>query len=145
MRKIGGIIVAILCLLLWGTPAYPQATSWEQFTTVGLQAYQRNHFGDAGLNFLNALWAAEKVGPQDRRVGLSLFLLAEVYRAQGKPAEAEPLFMRTMAIREKVLGQAHPDVAATLEDYAALLRKTDRAPESARIETRARTIRARYP
>ena len=35
--------------------------------------------------------------------------LAELYRDQDRPAEAEPLFERALAIREKVLGPEHPD------------------------------------
>lgn len=39
---------------------------------------------------------------------------------QGKYAEAEPLYERSQAIREKVLGLEHPDVAQSLNDRAGL-------------------------
>ncbi len=65
------------------------------------------------------------------------------YRA-GKYSQAEALIERSLAIREKVLGPEHPDVAQSLENYAALLRKTNREAESARMEARAKAIRAMH-
>ncbi len=74
----------------------------------------------------------------------SLNNLAELYRAQGNYAEAAPLYQRSLAILEKALGPEHPNVAQSLENYAALLRKTGRADEAAEKEARATTIRAKY-
>ena len=42
------------------------------------------------------------------------------YRAQGNYAEAEPFYRRSLAIREKVLGPEHPDVAQSLNNLALL-------------------------
>ncbi len=69
--------------------------------------------------------------------------LANLYRDQGKYAEAEPLHKRSLAIIEKALGPDHPHVAKTLLNYAALLRKTGRTTEAAKLEARARTIGAK--
>ena len=66
-----------------------------------------------------------------------------LYQAQGKYAEAEPLYKRSLAIREKALGPEHPDVATSLENYAALLRQTAHADEAERMEARAKAIRAK--
>ena len=44
-------------------------------------------------------------------VATSLNNLAELYRAQGRYAETEPLHKRALAIGEKALGPDHPDVA----------------------------------
>ncbi len=74
----------------------------------------------------------------------SLNNLAQLYHAQGKYAEAEPLFQRSLAIWEKALGPEHSDVATTLENYAALLRQTARADKAERMEARATAIRAKY-
>ncbi len=46
--------------------------------------------------------------------------LAEVYRAQGRYAEAGPLYERSLAIREKNRGPDHPNVATVLNNLAAL-------------------------
>ncbi len=57
--------------------------------------------------------------------------------------QAEPLYQPELANREKALGPEHPDVAQGLENYAALLRKTGRSDEAARMEARAKAIRAK--
>ncbi len=50
--------------------------------------------------------------------------------AQGHYAEAEPVYKRSLAIRQRALGPEHPHVATSLENYAALLRGTARADEA---------------
>ena len=72
----------------------------------------------------------------------SLNNLAVLYQLQGRYAEAEPLFKRSLAIREKALGPVHPDVAATLENLALLDRLTNRTAEADALEKRATEIRA---
>ena len=57
--------------------------------------------------------------------------------------EAEPLYRRALAIREKALGPEHPNVATALENYAFLLRVIGRPDDAAPMETRARAIRAK--
>ncbi len=74
----------------------------------------------------------------------SLNNLAELYRAQGRYAEAEPLLKRALATFEKALGPEHPHVATSLANYAALLRETGRATEAAKLEARAKAIRAKH-
>ena len=44
----------------------------------------------------------------------------------------------------KALGPEHPTVATALENYADLLRKTDRESEAAKLEARAKAIRAKH-
>ena len=56
----------------------------------------------------------------------------------------EPLYKRALAIREKALGPEHPDVAQSLENYAALLRDTGRGAEAVELEARATAIRAKH-
>ena len=72
----------------------------------------------------------------------SLNNLAALYVTQGQYAQAEPLYKRSLAIREKALGPDHPDVATSLENMAALYRKTNRAEEAEALEKRAAAIRA---
>jgi hypothetical protein len=69
--------------------------------------------------------------------------LGGLYFRQGKYAEAEPLCKRGLAILEKALGPEHPAVAKSLENYAALLRKTHREAEAEPMEARAKAIRAK--
>jgi tetratricopeptide (TPR) repeat protein len=53
-------------------------------------------------------------------VAISLNNLAELYRNQGRYAEAEPLYQRSLAIKEKTLGKDHPGVATSLNNLAGL-------------------------
>ena len=70
--------------------------------------------------------------------------MAALYSAQGKYAEAEPLYKSSLAIREKALGPEHPNVAKSLENYSDLLRKTRRGDEAAMMDARAKAIRAKH-
>ena len=74
----------------------------------------------------------------------SLNNLAKLYQVQGKYAEAEPLYKRSLAIREKALGPEHLDVATSLENCAMLLRMTNREDEAVKMEARAKAIWASH-
>ena len=80
---------------------------------------------------------------QRRRQSLSLNNLAVLYKAQGRYTEAEAFHQHSLAIYEKALGPEHPDVAQSLENYADLLRETGRGAEAAKMEARAKAIRAK--
>ncbi|MCX5683585.1 MAG: tetratricopeptide repeat protein, partial [Planctomycetota bacterium] len=56
--------------------------------------------------------------------------------------QAEPLYKRSLAIREKALGPDHPLVALSLENLAALYKATNRAEEAEALKKRAEAIRA---
>jgi hypothetical protein len=69
----------------------------------------------------------------------------EVYGYVSELDIAEPLYKRTLTIMERDLGPEHPYVAQSLENYAALLRSHyGREGEAAKLEARAKTIRAKY-
>jgi tetratricopeptide (TPR) repeat protein len=46
--------------------------------------------------------------------------LAGLYYSQGKYKEAEPLYQQALALRQKLLGDDHPDVAQSLNNLAGL-------------------------
>ena len=70
--------------------------------------------------------------------------LAALYYDQGKYAKAEPLQRHALLIYEKALGPDHPEVATSLENFAALLRQTERADEAEKTKARANAIRAKH-
>ena len=84
------------------------------------------------------------LGPDHPDVATSVNNLAQLYRTQGRYAEAERLFKRALTINEKALGPAHPNVAMSLINYAGLLRKTGREDLGAVMELRAKAIRAKH-
>ena len=64
--------------------------------------------------------------------------------AQGKYADAEPLYKRALSIRENALGPDHPDGAQSLETNSALFRETRRSAEVNEMSARAKAIRAKH-
>ena len=47
--------------------------------------------------------------------------------------EAEPIYKRSLAILEKVLGPQHPDIRAVLQGLSALYRAQGRNKEAGRL------------
>ena len=70
----------------------------------------------------------------------SLNNLAELYRDQGRYAEAEPLYKRSLAIREKALGPDHPDVATALNNLAVLYEDQGRYADAEPLYKRSLAI-----
>ena len=50
------------------------------------------------------------------------------------------LFQRSVTLKERLLGPQHPDLASSLNNYAAFLRKTQNEREAVAWEARARAI-----
>ncbi len=75
----------------------------------------------------------------------SLNNLALLYDSQGKYAQAEPLYKQALAIKEKVLGPDHPDVAIVLENMVEFYKKIGEVDEAKRLEERVKGIRSRSP
>ncbi|HEY1351079.1 MAG TPA: tetratricopeptide repeat protein [Ktedonobacteraceae bacterium] len=69
--------------------------------------------------------------------------LADLYRDQGDYARAEPLYQRTLVIREQALAPAHPETASTLSECAVLRDAQGRRQEAASLCRRALVIRER--
>jgi tetratricopeptide (TPR) repeat protein len=71
--------------------------------------------------FLQALelWK-QQLGDKHPDVATSLNNLANLYKSQGRFAEAEPLFLQALELSKRLLGQEHPNVAISLNDLALL-------------------------
>ena len=128
------------------------STPWEARMAAATIAYQQGRYADAENSLQDALTEAEQFGKEDRRMTMTLVKLGDLaatfsnlasyYRKQGRNSEAESLYKRLLAIWEKVLGPRHPHVAKSLEKYASLLRESRRDAEAAKLEARAKAIRA---
>jgi tetratricopeptide (TPR) repeat protein len=70
----------------------------------------------------------------------SLNNLARFYREQGNYVESEKLYKQSLALREKAFGHNHPSVAASLRNYADLLRKMNRNQEAEALDQQAAAI-----
>ena len=75
-------------------------------------------------------------------MAVSLNNLAQLCRAQGRYAEAEPLYKRSLAIKEKDFGPEHPEVASVCENMAEFYRQIGKEDEAEKLEARARKIRS---
>jgi tetratricopeptide (TPR) repeat protein len=80
------------------------------------------------------------LGADDVLTAQSLNNLALLYAAEGRFADAEPLYSRALSIFSAK--HAPADEATTLENYAAMLADAGRADEAAAAEQRARALRA---
>lgn len=67
--------------------------------------------------------------------------MAGLNQEQGKFAEAEVLYKKTVTIKENLLGSMHPELALTLNDFAVLYARQDRFPEAENLYRRALQIR----
>ena len=98
----------------------PLNTSWHTCMNAANNAYKKGAYDYAERMFRAALNEAEDFGPDDPRLAKNMNNLALVYYAQGKYAEAELLFERSLALWKKVMGRDHPDVATSLNNLAGL-------------------------
>jgi CHAT domain-containing protein len=84
------------------------------------------------------------LGPDHPNVATALNNLAGLYQAQGRYTEAEPLYMRSLAVREKALGPEHPNVATSHNNLAVLhLAQRDLVRAAASWRAAARVLQGR--
>jgi tetratricopeptide (TPR) repeat protein len=122
-------LVGLICLVLWSTHASAADEKWlspfddelwRLYMRAGISAFQQGDYIKAERRWTSALREAETFGPGDPRIAASLTNLAGAYSSQAKYAKAEPLYRRSLAIREKALGSEHPAVAQSLNNLAEL-------------------------
>jgi tetratricopeptide (TPR) repeat protein len=70
----------------------------------------------------------------------SLNSLGLLYRYQGKYSKAEPLYLRSLEIREHQLGAEHPDVATSLNNLAELYNSQGKYSEAKSLYLRSLEI-----
>ncbi len=119
-------------------------TLWEKHRATVKETYQQNRYADAEKSLQAALKEAERSRPQDPRLATNLNNLALIYYIRGRYSEAEPLFKRSLAIMEKVVGPEHLDVATTLNNMALLYKAQGKYAEAEPFLGRARAIREKY-
>jgi tetratricopeptide (TPR) repeat protein len=78
---------------------------------------------------------------EDPQFALSLHQLALLYYSQGKYNEAKPLYLQSLSIWEKQLGENHPDVANSLDNLALLYDSQGKYSEAEPLHLRSLSIR----
>lgn len=98
-------------------------TSGTALNNAALLAEREHDYAKAEAYYLKACAQYEQAGDTDNRnFAVVLENLANLYRDQDRfdIHQAEPLYKRALAIREKTLGSEHPDTAQTLSDLSLL-------------------------
>jgi tetratricopeptide (TPR) repeat protein len=78
--------------------------------------------------------------PDSTHLANALFRIANLYTDQGRYSEAEPLFLRSLAIAEEQLGTNHPNTATSLNNLAGLYRGMGRYVEAEPLLVRSLAI-----
>jgi tetratricopeptide (TPR) repeat protein len=79
-------------------------------------------------------------GSDHYEVAVTCNNLAALSHAKDDDAEAERLYWRALAIKEKVLGPEHPDMAMTLNNLAVLYKASGKFVEAEPLYRRALAI-----
>jgi tetratricopeptide (TPR) repeat protein len=95
-------------------------TRWEQENEAGRLAFTDGDFARAEQSFLAAIREATKLGADNVRLASSLSNLGQLKYKQKDFAQAEALFHRALAIRERVLGPEHFGLVQNINNLAAL-------------------------
>jgi tetratricopeptide (TPR) repeat protein len=79
----------------------------------------------------------KRYGVNHTRTALTLKTLSSFYAIQGQLTEAEQFIQKSLAILEASrVGKSYPQLTATLEVFAAILRNTNREREAQEVERR---------
>jgi tetratricopeptide (TPR) repeat protein/CHAT domain-containing protein len=115
------------------------SNEFESLSARVVERYRAGKYAEAMEPAQRALALAER-GSGDAKVGVALNNLALLYGAQGRFAEAEPLYKRALALREKAFGPDHPEVGQALNNLAELYRAQGRFAEAEPLYKRALAI-----
>jgi len=96
-----------------------QDSGWSAHVHAGGEALANGRYLAAEKLFSSAVMEAEKSGPKDARLAVSLNLLGAAYRSQRKYGEAEQALKRALTIWRENLGPNHYDVAVALTNLAS--------------------------
>src|SRR5688572_6302960 len=100
----------LACVLATAACGWIRDGRWQVYQKEGTQAFTRRRYDEAEVQWKAALALAERFGMQDPRLGTTLDSLAQLYVAQGRYAEAEPLYVRAQQVWEASWGPHHPAV-----------------------------------
>ena len=110
--------------------------------SLGLLYFKQKDYVNAEKMYTEALGIRKQLLGEDAPdVGSAMTGLAVIALVQNKFTDAEPLFQRAKEILEKAPDANAPSLIICLENYARLLEKTDRRPESIDLLTRVRELR----
>ncbi|HEY7878308.1 MAG TPA: tetratricopeptide repeat protein [Gemmatimonadaceae bacterium] len=95
-------------------------TRWEAHNEAGRRFFSQSEYAQAEQEFIAAIREATLLGADNARLATSLSNLAQLKYRQKDLAQAEALFRRSLAIRERVLGGDHVGLVQNINNLAAL-------------------------
>ena len=108
----------------WGAENPKVAPFYSQVGIAYVDRFRNGKFVDREQEVIKAEEVLKKaIGLQSEPSTVladSLNNLAGLYYAQGRYEEAEPLYKKALQLRQKLLGDRHPDVATSFNNLAAL-------------------------
>lgn len=114
--------------------------------TIAFLRYERDENGQADLLFRRSMKIREKSLRQDPLDdAMAAANHALLSQQQGKFDESTKAYRLAIALVEKEISPDHAVLAIILENYADLLRNTNRPTEASKLEARARIIRSAFP
>lgn len=127
------LVALVACLALGPAVGRAQdAAAWQRQIEEARRLYKDQGPAAAEPVLQGALQEAEKFGPEDARVAVTLHDLANLNAVAGNGDKAEEQYRRAIGILEKLRGQEHPQVALVrlgLADlYAAQTRVAQAEP-----------------
>uniref|UniRef100_UPI0040568F6E tetratricopeptide repeat protein n=1 Tax=Candidatus Electronema sp. TaxID=2698783 RepID=UPI0040568F6E len=125
---------------------YKKAVTLEEdnpdyLLSAGEMAWKTGAYNDAQAWLEKLLKMREAKGENSTEFASSLDELAGLYYFQGRYAEAESLYKRSLTIYEQKLGKNHPSVSVTMNSIAMLYRVQGRYSEAEPLYKRALEIR----
>ena len=138
----------LLLLLAFGgnLQAYAQEDNWGNLNNQAVALSRQGQFAVAIAAEKTALQVIQGTAaslPLD--IAGIMSNLGWLYSTQKQYTLAESFLKRTLAIRERILGQDHPDVVNTLSQLALVYRQTGREESAESVEKRAAAILASQP
>lgn len=119
-------------------PTKPQTTQQPLPTTVP----NKQELRGVESQLLDTMTEARTLGPANPLLLSTMYSLASFYREHQEFEKAEAMYQEAIALKEKVNGPEHRDIAMILNQYAALLRDARRPQEATALEHRALQIQA---
>jgi CHAT domain-containing protein/Tfp pilus assembly protein PilF len=139
IRESSHRLALMLCLALAASAGFV-APSFAQ--GLAAQSARISALGDAGkyseaIPLAEAMLANLEKGAPSKNLAGAMNNLAQLYGDVGRDAEAEPLYMRALAIMEKTVGVDSVDIAPELNNLAALYQRQLRYAEAEPLFQRA--------
>jgi tetratricopeptide (TPR) repeat protein len=143
-RKAWLRLLLIATIFFFVPESQSQESAWNAHRRTGVAALMSGHYVEAEKLLSSAVKEAEKFGPKDDRLAMSLNDLGSVYRRQRKYAEAESLYKRALVIWQRNFGPNNYAVATALTNLASLYDEEGKYAEAQPLYERALPIAEKF-